>query len=534
VDAGWHSAREVAFDDDARRIEAELAARDREIAETAAARYGLELEDRPLTFPRRVRGGVLRRVRATGAVDVAKKVLSRSRRELWRARDRAAAAETGSSVVAPAPAPTTAAEGAALLASAGTPYLALLRPGARLAPGATGAIEGAAAEHPDAEILVGDSRRTNGVPTLAPAYSVFRLREIDDLGPVVVVRVEALRARGGFRASGDGAQLLDLVLGTDPAKVVRVPHDLGIGEPVDLPAGDAAAAAVSVVEASLAREGADATVHAVDGVREVDYRPKGEPLVSIIVPTRGSADRVAGHDRTFVVEAVRGIVERTTWPHYELIVVADDPTPQSVIDELDAVAGDRLRLVRWSEPFNFSAKMNRGASIARGDHLLMLNDDVELLTPDWLERLLGLAQQPGVGLVGTALYFEDGSIQHLGHRYVRGNAGHVGFGLMPGALVNPAQLAATREVSGVTAACALVPTTLFHEVGGFSDEFAGNYNDVDLAQKIGERGLHILVSGRVRLYHFESRTRDAKVLPHEMQRLHARWGRRLQEDRFAR
>lgn len=534
MNQSWHSAREVVIGEAERRWEAELSAVDHAIAERAAEQYGLVVEHPPLTLQRRIRGGVMRRVRGTGAPALAKKVLRRSRRELWRARGRAAAAETGSAVLRVAIAPATADEGARLLAETAEPYLALLRPGARLAPGATAAVEQAAREHPDAEVFIGDSRRPNGVPTLAPDHSVFRLREIDDLGPVVVVAVAALRDHGGFRAGADGAQLLEVVLRSDAARVIRLPHDLGIGEPLDLPSGEPADRAAAVVAASLERDAVDATVTAVGGIREVVYRPAGVPMVSIIIPTRGGSDRVAGRDRAFVVEAVRGIVERTTWSDYELVVVADDPTPQSVVDELEAIAGERLRLVRWSEPFNFSSKMNRGAAIARGEYLLMLNDDVELLTPDWLEQLVGLAQQPGVGLVGTALYFEDGSIQHLGHRYERGAAGHVGFGLMPGALVDPGQLATTREVSGVTAACALVPAALFADVGGFSDEFAGNYNDVDLAQKIGDLGRHILVLGRVKLYHFESRTRDAKVLPHETDRLHARWGRRLQHDRFAR
>jgi GT2 family glycosyltransferase len=476
----------------------------------------------------------MRRVRATGAPAFAKKVLRRSQRELWRARQRAVPAEAGSATVRVAAAPETAVEGASLLEATTEPYLALVRAGARLAPGAIAAVERAVLDHPDAEVVIGDTRWPNGVSTFAPDHSVFRLREIDDLGPVVAVSVAALRDRGGFRPGADGVHVLDLVLRTDPARVVRVPADLGVGRAVDLPEGASAARAAAAVETSLQRDGVDAEVTVVAGVREVAYRATGSPMVSIIIPTRGGSERVAGRDRAFVVEAVRGIVERTTWPDYEIVVVADDPTPQSVIDELERVAGDRLRLVRWSEPFNFSAKMNRGAAVARGAYLLMLNDDVELLTPDWLEQLVGLAQQPGVGLVGAALYFEDGSIQHLGHRYERGAPGHVGFGLTPGALVNPEQLAATREVSGVTAACALVPAQLFAEVGGFSDEFAGNYNDVDLAQKIGDRGLHILVLGRVKLYHFESRTRDAKVLPHETDRLHARWGRRLQHDRFAR
>jgi GT2 family glycosyltransferase len=254
--------------------------------------------------------------------------------------------------------------------------------------------------------------------------------------------------------------------------------------------------------------------------------------VSIVIPTRGGSGVVAGRERVFVVEAVRGILERSTYSDVEFVVVADDATPQRVIDELEEIAGDRLRLVRWSSAFNFSAKMNQGALIAAGEYLLLLNDDVELVSADWIEQMLGLAQQPGVGMVGALLYFEDGSLQHAGHLYEGGAAGHIGFGAFPG---QPAVLDfydVDREVSGVTAACALIRAETFRTAGGFSQLFPGNYNDVDLCFKVRGLGLSIVCSSRAHLYHFESRTRDARVAPSELRAIHARWFDRMQVDPY--
>jgi GT2 family glycosyltransferase len=232
------------------------------------------------------------------------------------------------------------------------------------------------------------------------------------------------------------------------------------------------------------------------------------------------------------VDAVRGILEKSTYAQMEIVVVADDDTPQAVIDSLVEVAGDRLRLVRWSGAFNFSGKMNRGAVHSRGDYLVLLNDDVELITPDWIEVLLGLAQQPGVGLVGTMLYFEDGTVQHGGHLYRDSWAGHIAFGWQPGRDDALGSLGVDREVSGVTAACAMISADTFWEVGGFSTLYAGNYNDVDLSLKVRSTGRSIIWTPHARLFHFESKSRVATVVPEELATIRRHWGTRLLNDPY--
>ncbi|MFC9559090.1 glycosyltransferase family 2 protein [Agromyces sp. NPDC056965] len=290
-----------------------------------------------------------------------------------------------------------------------------------------------------------------------------------------------------------------------------------------------------VVEAHLLESGVTARVEEIEPfVRRLHYSIVDAPLVSIVIPTRGGSAEIAGQDRVLVVEAVRGIVERSTYTNLEFVIVADAETPASVIADLDELCGDRLRLVAWNAPFNFSAKMNRGAAAARGDYLLLLNDDVEVVTDDWIESMLGLAQQDGVGIVGAQLYFEDSTVQHAGQVYTGGVAGHAAFGWTGGRDDSIRSMMVDHEVSGVTAACALIGRALYFEVGGFTLSLPGNYNDVDLNMKVRAAGRSAVFSPWVRLYHFESKSRNPKILESDLQTLQARWSRRMQVEMYSR
>lgn len=424
----------------------------------------------------------------------------------------------------------------AALDSLGCDYLMIVRWG-RMAPSAVPTIVGFLDRHAGFDLAYGDSVSTHGHPMLRPMASPIRLLSSDYLGPVVTVRADALQAIGGFRDEARRAQVLDIALrlGECGRQLALVPSVLATE---DIAPGDFAGTEVAqrrVVEAALERRGVRGEVERVDTfVRRIKYVIDGDPLVSIVIPTRGSGAEIAGGERVLVVEAVRGIVERSSYPNVEFVVVADAETPDSVIEELEALCGDRLRLVLWDRPFNFSAKMNRGAAVARGEYLLLLNDDVEIVTDDWIETMLGLAQQDGVGIVGAQLYFEDSTIQHAGQIYTGGVAGHAAFEWAGGRDDSIKSLITDREVSGVTAACALIARELFFELGGFTLELPGNYNDVDLNMKVRATGRSAVVSPWARLYHFESKTRDPKILESDLATLQGRWKRRMQVELYSR
>jgi GT2 family glycosyltransferase len=418
-----------------------------------------------------------------------------------------------------------------LLAAATGDWLVWIEATSVLAPGALEAIRSVVGRFA-VDLLYGDSDLVDGATVRRPDVSPLRLRSQDYLGDLRAFRIARIRELGGFRSEANGAQAYDLTLrlGLEAHSAVHVPAVLAVSADVRrvMTIADQHA-----VERALAADGVAGTVERNDEFSfRVRYPVAGHPLVSIIIPTGGTATAIRGVRRVLVVDAVRGILERSTYPSLEIVVVADDSTPQSVIDHLLAIGGDRLRLVRWSDPFNFSAKMNRGAVPASGEYLLMLNDDVELITPDWIETMLGLAQQPGVGLVGPLLYFEDGSIQHGGHQYSGGWAGHIAFGWDADRDDALGSMTVDREVSGVTAACSLVSADTFWAIGGFSRAYAGNYNDVDFALKVRASGLTAVWTPHARLFHFESKSRVATVVPSELGILRRHWATRLLADPY--
>lgn len=412
------------------------------------------------------------------------------------------------------------------LAECAATHIAWVEDSGELSSGAIGTIE-ATLDRFDVDILYGDSVQPDGRRISRPIFSPLRLREQDFLGPVVVMSVEWMRQTGGFAESADGAHGYDFALRYDgkAERVVRVPQVLSI----DRTPRTTGALTLTALQRRI---GATSVTERADGSRRVRYPPVGNPLVSVLIPTRGTTAEIRGRDVCLVVEAVRGLIERTDYRNIEIVVVADDPTPQAAIDELIHIAGDRLRLVRYSDPFNFSAKVNRGAVFARGEYLLLLNDDVEVIEPDWLSTMIGLAQQSTVGIVGSLLLFEDGTVQHGGHVYRESWAGHIEAPEEIDGFDPLGAFGVTREVSGVTAACALISAETFREVGGLSELLPGNYNDADLCLKVRATGKTVVWSPDASLFHFESKTRDAAILPEEIDLLRTRWGTRLLIDQY--
>jgi GT2 family glycosyltransferase len=380
-------------------------------------------------------------------------------------------------------------------------------------------------------------------PFFKPDWSPERFRNQMYTCHLSAIRTELAREVGGFRSGFDGSQDWDLVLRvTERARrIVHVPEVLYHWRviPTSVLAGTevkpyAYESARKALEEHAARVGIDAEVVelANRGYFHLVRRHREHPLVSIVVPTRGSEGRVRGLRRCMVVEAVRSIVERSTWPNWELVLVADDDTPASALDEVAELAGERLRVVPFPGPFNFSAKCNAGVAAATGDLLVFLNDDVEVIDGNWLEVLVGFAREPDVGASGLLLLFEDGRVQHAGHVHLAGNPGHLMFGQLPDSPKNRSALALDREVAGLTAACLCIRREVFDEVGGFDEAFASNYNDVDLSLRLRSRGYRLVVSPQARLHHFESMTRDPTVGEHETEALRRRWGDRLLGDPY--
>ncbi|MBK5238386.1 MAG: glycosyltransferase [Actinomycetales bacterium] len=376
-----------------------------------------------------------------------------------------------------------------------------------------------------------------------PDFSAERLRCQNYLGELIVYRTTFLQGIGGYRSEFGMAAAYDLALRATVAAAV-IAHIPSVVYRTQ-PRASGSQARMSADHDAYTREFTSALtehLHATGGGHVVSIDENGvfdtrrdvvgTPLVSIVIPTRGTNSIINGREESLVIAAVRSIIDMTTYPHFEIVVVADAVADPAVLAQLSVIAGDRLRVVTWTKPFNFSEKMNFGVLHSRGEFVLLLNDDVDVLTADWLGSMLALAQRSNAGMVGAMLYYGDDTIQHAGHAYYEGSPTHIGLGLPRGSVGPNNGYLVEREVSGVTAACALMPTKVFLEVGGLTALLPGNFNDVDLCLKVGWKGYDIYWTPHAELYHFESKSRDAHVHFYELDVIGRRWGLRLSDPRF--
>lgn len=419
-------------------------------------------------------------------------------------------------------------------------YLAFVDHDDLLTPDALAVMARHVAVHDDVDYLYSDEDKADADGTLhspfrKPAWSPERLRGQMYTSHLSVMRTSLVREVGGLREGYDGSQDHDLALrvAERARRVVHVPEVLYHWRAI---AGSAAADIGAKPYATLAgqravqdhldrlgirgrvEQGAEPGRYVIQ--RELDPGVR----VSIVIPTLGGSALVFGERRVLVEETVRTALERTDHDDVEVVVVHDTPTPPEVLDRLREIAGDRLVLVEFTRPFNFSEKCNVGALHATGDRLVFLNDDVEVISERWLENLVGPLDEPDVGLTGAKLYFSDSSIQHAGHGYW-GKHYHHPFRFRTREDPGPfGELVVNREVTGVTAACAAVRREVFLEVGGFTEALPSNFNDVDFCYKVAHHGYRTVWVANCELFHFESQTRDGSVQPWERHFVVRRWG----------
>lgn len=392
--------------------------------------------------------------------------------------------------------------------------------GARLPVGALARWLAAVAAHPGAVVLyadhdVLDGRGRRGGFWFKAGWNPEALWAQDYLSPACAIATAAAR---GCAAGSVYALLLAVTRGDPAARVVHVPYVLAhLGaEADDLPARLAAVRA----------QGLDAEAGDFGTVRVRWPVPDPAPLVSVMIPTR---DRVQ-----LLRTAVTGVLEQTDYPALEVIVIDNGSTAPDALAYLAEIAADpRVRVLRVDAPFNFSALNNRAAEIARGEFLLLLNNDIEVIAPDWLSALVAQGVRPGIGAVGAKLLYDDGAIQHAGVVVGMGDAaGHAHRFLKAGAVGYHAQAHIARAATAVTAACLLVRAADYRAVGGLDAAgFAVAFNDVDFCLKLRAHGLRNIYEPASGLIHHESKSRGRDVAPEHIDRylrelalLQARWG----------
>jgi GT2 family glycosyltransferase len=394
------------------------------------------------------------------------------------------------------------------------------------------------------EDKIDESGRRSG-PFFKPDWAPDRFRTQMYTCHLSVLRRALVEEVGGFDPAFEGAQDWDLVLRvTERARAVaHVPRVLyhwrtlagstsGTGVAAKPWAYDAGTRAL---QSHCDRTAFPAVVdHDRDnpGVYRLTPRLTRHAPVSIVIPTAGTVRAVRGVPTRLVDHCVRSIVETSTYPDYEVVVVADTTVDDATRAGLAAIAGDRLTLVPYDAPFNYAEKINLGVRHAGGEHVLMLNDDIEVATPGWIERLVMYAGAQGVGAVGARLLYEDGRLQHAGVVFRDGLPGHLyrGFPAGTGGYANEVLVAG--DFLAVTGACLMTPRAAFDAVGGLNEDFPLNYNDTDYCLRLGARGLRVVYDPGTVLYHFESASRPSGVSPEEDRRFRDRWGAAVAVDPF--
>ncbi len=247
--------------------------------------------------------------------------------------------------------------------------------------------------------------------------------------------------------------------------------------------------------------------------------------VSVVIPTRGTTATVLGREVVLAAQAIESLAASTAMPNLEFVIVQDRGTPESASVEMRAAARDhKIRFVDFNEPFNFSRKCNVGFLQSTGEIILLLNDDIRVVSERFLETLVAPLDERGVGMTGAFLVFEDDTVQHAGHWYSGRSPRHRRIGEAAEGPRARAELRMDREVSGLTAACVAIRRSLYGEVGGLSEDFPNNYNDADFSRKVEARGYRLIWMHGALAYHFESKTRDGSVAEWEREQLVRRWG----------
>ncbi len=327
---------------------------------------------------------------------------------------------------------------------------------------------------------------------------------------------QLLKEVGGFRSDYDGSQDHDIILRLTHAanKVVHIPkvlywwrsHPQSVSQDIGAKQYAVDAAKRAVHDFLWDYQHVDTVIEstrAFPTIFRIIYPLRDQAKVSIVIPNK---DHIEDLER-----CIRSIVEKSTYRNYEIVVVENNSETDSIFEYYERLERlGNIRVLRYAGPFNYSKINNWAVRQCDGEYIVLLNNDTEIITPDWLENLMMYAQRDDVGAVGAKLYFPDGRIQHAGvvikmgddriaaHAYYGANHDHIGY---------MGRLCYAQDFSAVTAACLMIQRRKYDEVGGLDENFAVAYNDVDFCLKLRAQGYLNIFTPFVEVYHYESASR---------------------------
>ncbi|MGJ0427595.1 glycosyltransferase [Methylobacter sp.] len=407
-------------------------------------------------------------------------------------------------------------------------------------------------QNPDAHLIYSDEDKVDEVGKRFDPYFkcdwnadlFYSQNMISHLG---VYRTDLLNSIGGFRKGMEGSQDYDLVLRCieriQPKQIHHIPRVLYHwrkhaesaaqsinAKPYALLAGERA------LNEHFQRQGINATASPLDfGMYRVRYAlPDSLPMVSLIIPTRNGLQLIR--------QCVESIRKKTTYLNYEILIVdngSDDPATLRYFDELQAEARAKIKVVRDDRPFNYSALNNAAVKLAQGEIVGLLNNDLEVISPDWLSEMVSYALQADVGSVGAKLWYPDNTLQHGGVILgVGGVAAHAHKHLLRHRYGYFGRANLMQSFSAVTAACLVIRKAIYEEVGGFNEtNLQIAFNDVDFCLRVRKAGYRNVWTPHAQLFHHESATRGYEDTPEkrarfarETQYMKQCWGNLLLND----
>lgn len=399
-------------------------------------------------------------------------------------------------------------------------FVAFLDHDDTLAPDALYEIARAVNDVPDADLIYSDEDKISEdgsqryQPHFKPDWSPEFLRSCNYICHFLALHRDLLEKIGPFRDGFDGSQDYDLILrATEQAhQIVHVPRVLyhwrchatsTAGSSMCKP--QAYEAGRHALQDHLVRMGqsGEVTLGLTFGVYQTSFSHDRKPLISIIIPNKDNSETLRR-----CIDSLR----RSRYQECETIVVENNSVKPGTFEYYKQIAAiENTRVLEWSAPFNYAALNNFAAGQCRGELLLFLNNDVEAINTDWLDRLVEHALRPEIGAVGGKLYYPCGTIQHAGLVLgIRGTAGHSHRNHRGKSYGYCHRLISTQNVSAVTGACLMMRKAVFEQIGGFDEQFSVEFNDVDLCLKVRTEGYHIVWTPHARLWHHECKTRGSR------------------------
>ena len=378
-------------------------------------------------------------------------------------------------------------------------------------------------------------------PNFKPDFNLFRLRENNYICHIFVVRKSLTGETGMLRSEFDGAQDFDFILRCceKAKKITHIPKVLYHWRcHMDSTAADPSSKAYAyeagrkAIREHYQRMGIDAKVDMTErpGWYRSHIKVQGNPMVSIIIPNKDHTDDLE--------LCLFSMSRKSTYRNYEVLIVENNSEKEETFEYYKKLPEryPKVRVLTWEKEFNYSAINNFAAEEAQGEYLLFLNNDVEILTPDWIEEMLQNCQQENVAAVGAKLYYPDDTIQHAG--VVLGLGGIAGHIMCRASREDPGyfgRMISVQEISAVTAACMMVKKSEFDSVKGFDETFQVAFNDIDLCMKFRAAGKKIIFTPYAELYHYESKSRGLEDTPEkqfrfdkEVKRFQEKWAQQLE------